>query len=54
MTDDAISPDGIRIRFDVDGSGSRANVFVHGWSCDRTYWAPQMRAFVGEILETFA
>jgi pimeloyl-ACP methyl ester carboxylesterase len=43
--DDAISPDGIRIRFDVDGSGPRAIVFVHGWSCDRTYWAPQMRAF---------
>ena len=43
--DEAISPDGIRIRFDVDGSGPRAIVFVHGWSCDRTYWAPQMLAF---------
>ena len=45
MTDDALSPDGIQIRFDVDGAGPRAIVFVHGWSCDRTYWAPQMRAF---------
>jgi pimeloyl-ACP methyl ester carboxylesterase len=48
--DDAISPDGIRIRFDVRGAGPRAIVFVHGWSCDRTYWAPQMRAFAERSL----
>jgi pimeloyl-ACP methyl ester carboxylesterase len=43
--DDAISPDGIRIRFDVDGSGPRAIVFVHGWSCDRSYWRAQLPRF---------
>jgi pimeloyl-ACP methyl ester carboxylesterase len=39
------SPDGIAIRYDVAGSGAPALVFVHGWSCDRSYWAGQMRAF---------
>jgi len=41
----ARSPDGIPIHFDADGSAEPTLVFVHGWSCDRTYWAPQMRAF---------
>ena len=45
MTDAVTSPDGIAIRYDVAGSGGPALVFVHGWSCDRTYWADQMRAF---------
>ena len=45
MTDSVTSPDGIAIRYDVAGSGGPALVFVHGWSCDRTYWADQMRAF---------
>jgi pimeloyl-ACP methyl ester carboxylesterase len=45
MRDTAVSPDGISIAYDVEGVGSPALVFVHGWSCDRTYWAPQMRAF---------
>ena len=40
-----MSSDVIPIQFEVDGTGSRAIVFVHGWSCDRTYWAPQVRAF---------
>ena len=35
----------IEIRFDVAGSGAPALVFVHGWSCDRTYWREQMNAF---------
>lgn len=41
----ATSPDGIRIAFEAGGSGVPALVFVHGWSCDRTYWANQMRSF---------
>jgi pimeloyl-ACP methyl ester carboxylesterase len=45
MSPAAISPDGIEIRYDVAGSGSPAIVFVHGWSCDRTYWREQMTAF---------
>lgn len=45
MTDAVTSPDGIAIRYDVAGSGAPALVFVHGWSCDRSYWADQMRTF---------
>ena len=45
MSPAASSSDGIEIRYDVAGSGSPAIVFVHGWSCDRTYWREQMTAF---------
>jgi pimeloyl-ACP methyl ester carboxylesterase len=45
MTDMVTSPDGVTIRYDVAGSGAPALVFVHGWSCDRTYWSHQMHAF---------
>ena len=50
MSPAAISPDGIEIRYDVAGSGSPAIVFVHGWSCDRTYWREQMTAFAARHL----
>ena len=39
------SQDGIELHYDLVGFGSPALVFVHGWSCDRTYWAAQIRAF---------
>ena len=45
MSHAARSPDGLEIRFDTAGSGAPALVFVHGWSCDRTYWREQMTAF---------
>jgi len=38
----AVSPDGIPIHYTADGSGSPAIVFVHGWSCDRSYWRGQL------------
>ena len=44
------SPDGIPIHFDLAGSGSPAIVFVHGWSCDRTYWRRQVDAFAATNL----
>ena len=40
-----MSPDGIPIVFEDEGSDQRALVFVHGWSCDRSYWSEQMAAF---------
>ena len=40
-----ISPDSIRIAYEVHGEGSTALVFVHGWSCDRSYWKDQIEAF---------
>jgi pimeloyl-ACP methyl ester carboxylesterase len=41
----ATSADGAPIRFETDGIGKPALVFVHGWPCNRTYWQSQMKAF---------
>jgi len=41
----AISADGIQISFHVQGSGTPALVFVHGWCCDKTYWDAQAPFF---------
>jgi pimeloyl-ACP methyl ester carboxylesterase len=38
----AISADGIPLAFDIRGSGAPTLVFVHGWSCDRSYWRGQV------------
>lgn len=39
------SADGVPIHYRVEGTGSPALVFVHGWSCDGTYWEDQMTQF---------
>jgi hypothetical protein len=39
------SSDGIPITYEVRGKGSPTLVFVHGWSCDRTYWKGQIEPF---------
>jgi hypothetical protein len=39
------TPDGVEIRYEVAGSGEPALVFVHGWSCDRSYWRAQVDHF---------
>jgi pimeloyl-ACP methyl ester carboxylesterase len=39
------SADGVPIAYEVQGSGAPALIFVHGWSCDRTYWAAQLPVF---------
>lgn len=41
----AISLDSIRIAFEVHGNGNPALIFVHGWSCDRSYWMNQVGTF---------
>jgi pimeloyl-ACP methyl ester carboxylesterase len=33
------------IAYDLDGTGEPPLVFVHGWSCDRTYFQPQLDHF---------
>jgi pimeloyl-ACP methyl ester carboxylesterase len=45
MKDIARSADGVPVHFDVEGLGAPALVFVHGWSCDRTYWSRQVDHF---------
>ncbi|MCP4573431.1 MAG: alpha/beta hydrolase [bacterium] len=36
------SADGVEIAYETWGTGNRAVVLVHGWSCDRTYWRDQV------------
>ena len=36
---------GVQIVYEVTGRGDTALVFVHGWSCDRTYWREQVPFF---------
>jgi pimeloyl-ACP methyl ester carboxylesterase len=38
---------GSKVHYKSFGAGSQALVFVHGWSCDMTFWYRQVRAFSG-------
>jgi len=40
-----VSTDGVAVSYDVQGEGEPALVFVHGWSCDRSYWKFQTPYF---------
>jgi len=40
-----LSRAGVRLAYDVAGAGDPAMIFVHGWSCDRSYFAPQFAHF---------
>ncbi|MXZ28979.1 MAG: alpha/beta hydrolase [Gammaproteobacteria bacterium] len=40
-----LSSDGVRIHYDDLGAGDPVLVFVHGWSCDRSYWSGQIEHF---------
>ncbi len=39
------SVDGVAIHYDDQGSGPATLIFVHGWSCDRSYWEAQRDHF---------
>ena len=39
------SADGLPVSAEVRGAGAPALVFIHGWSCDRTYWRAQLEHF---------
>lgn len=41
----AQSVDGVPIHYECLGHGTLALIFVHGWSCDQSYWKEQMRHF---------
>jgi pimeloyl-ACP methyl ester carboxylesterase len=45
VVDSVASEDGVMIYYDVRGQGDRALVFVHCWSCDRSYWDNQVDEF---------
>jgi pimeloyl-ACP methyl ester carboxylesterase len=44
-TGTAVSSDGVQIRYELRGKGEPTLVFVHGWSCDRSYWREQLPYF---------
>ena len=39
------SADGVEIAYTVQGIGEPALVFIHGWSCDKSYWDEQVKTF---------
>lgn len=39
------SADGVSINYEIQGKGSPTLFFVHGWSCDSTYWSDQISFF---------
>src|ERR1700730_16451022 len=41
-----IAHQGIKLAFEDRGAGQPAFVFVHGWACDRSFFAPQADHFV--------
>jgi pimeloyl-ACP methyl ester carboxylesterase len=41
----ALSPDSISLTYTVQGKGEPALVFVHCWSCDKSYWKNQVPYF---------
>ena len=36
---------GLRLAYETAGAGDPPMIFVHGWACDRSYFAPQFRHF---------
>ena len=36
---------GHKVHYQIDGSGSKTIVFIHGWSCDTEFWKYQTPAF---------
>jgi pimeloyl-ACP methyl ester carboxylesterase len=45
QTSSVLSKDKVKIAYDVQGQGEPALVFIHGWSCDRSYWSAQVKPF---------
>lgn len=37
--------DGVRLGYETAGEGEPAMLFVHGWTCDHTFFAPQFEYF---------
>jgi len=45
VVDSVASEDGVMIYYDVRGTGDKTLLFIHGWSCDRSYWDAQVEEF---------
>jgi pimeloyl-ACP methyl ester carboxylesterase len=44
----SVTRDGVRLVYETAGAGEPPIVFVHGWCCDRSYFAPQFAHFAGQ------
>ena len=44
----SVASDGVDIHYEVHGEGEPALVFIHGWSCDRSYWRAQVDYFANQ------
>jgi len=42
------APDGVCVAYDVRGKGETTLVFLHCWSCDRSFWREQLDVFADE------
>ena len=40
-----LTRDGVKLHYEEAGAGEPAIVLIHGWCCDRTYFAPQAAHF---------
>ncbi|MGH7343023.1 MAG: alpha/beta fold hydrolase, partial [Candidatus Rokuibacteriota bacterium] len=40
-----ITANGVKLAYDERGSGSPAFIFIHGWTCNRSFFAPQVEHF---------
>jgi pimeloyl-ACP methyl ester carboxylesterase len=40
-----ITHNGVKLAYDSRGKGRPAFVFIHGWTCDRSFFAPQAKHF---------
>ncbi|MDZ7729692.1 MAG: alpha/beta fold hydrolase [Dehalococcoidia bacterium] len=40
-----VSSNGVQLAYEEQGAGEPAFLFVHGWTCDRTFFAPQAEHF---------
>src|ERR1041385_2183998 len=45
--------DGVKLHYKSLGFGTTAVVFVHGWSCDLTFWRAQVPAVDGRVRAIF-
>jgi pimeloyl-ACP methyl ester carboxylesterase len=42
---ESVSVAGIRLVYDTAGAGDPPMIFIHGWCCDRSFFAPQFARF---------
>jgi len=44
-----VTADGAKVHYTEYGAGENALLFVHGWSCDETFWEGQASALAGKF-----